>query len=400
MISSGAFVLKILILTFYYKPDLCAGSFRSKAFIDALQPLLTGDDSVDIITTMPNRYKSFRREAAAFEEDGQIRIVRVQLPHHQSGFLDQSRAFSTYMLGALSYTRRRNYDVVFATSSRLFTAFLGAIIARRKGVPLYLDIRDIFTDTMKSLLPVPLSRVILPLFFLIERFTLSTADKVNLVSEGFRDYFRTIASQKAFSYFTNGIDEEFIDFSFHKENFTPKKVITYAGNIGQGQGLEKIIPAIAKMTENENEFWIVGDGGMRSSLEDALKIKGVTNVTLYDPVHREELLEIYKQSDYLFLHLNDCPAFEKVLPSKIFEYAATNKPIIAGVSGFAGNFIQERIDNSAVFTPCDHEDFIRKYRSLSNENGNRKEFVEEYISTNIMQRMARDFIEFSQQGLP
>lgn len=386
-------------MTFYYHPDLCAGSFRSKAFINALQPLLQSDDSIDIITTMPNRYKSFRREAAPFEEDGQIRIIRVQLPHHQSGFLDQSRAFSRYMLHVLNYTRRGEYDVVFATSSRLFTAFLGAIIARRKHAPLYLDIRDIFTDTMKSLLPAPLSWVILPLFLLIERFTLSSADRVNLVSEGFRDYFLTVAPQKIFSYFTNGIDEEFVNFSFHKKTITPKKIITYAGNIGQGQGLEKIIPAIAKLTENENEFWIIGDGGMRPSLEDALKNNEVTNVILYNPVHREELLQFYKQSDYLFLHLNDCPAFEKVLPSKIFEYAATSKPIIAGVSGFSGKFIQKHIDNSVVFAPCDHEDFIRKYRSLSNKNVNRKEFVEEYTSTNIMRRMAQDFIEFTKQCL-
>lgn len=386
--------MKILILTFYYKPDLCAGSFRSSAFINALRPLLKENDSVDVITTMPNRYQTFRREAAPVEVDGNINIIRVQLPPHKSGFLDQAWAFSTYLIKTIGYIKGREYDVVFATSSRLFTAFLGAVIARMKGARLYLDIRDIFTDTMKSLLSPPISWMVLPIFLLVERFAILTADKVNLVSEGFCGYFRKIAPEKKFSFFTNGIDEEFVGISFHKDIPTQKRIITYAGNIGQGQGLENIIPSIAKMTENENEFWIIGDGGMRSVLEDTLKRQGVSNVVLYDPVGREDLIQFYKQSDYLFLHLNDCVAFEKVLPSKIFEYAATGKPIIAGVNGFASEFVNEHIENAAVFNPCDHEDFLCKFRLLSSEEQKRDEFVKHHASTFIMQQMARDFMDF------
>jgi len=384
--------LKILILTFYYKPDLCAGSFRSSAFINALRPLLKDDDSVDVITTMPNRYNTFRREADPVEVDGNINIIRIQLPPHKSGFFDQARAFFTYFIKTVKYAKGRNYDVVFATSSRLFTALLGAVISRIKSARLYLDIRDIFTDTMKDLLSPPVSWAVLPIFLLVERFTVSKADKINLVSEGFRGYFENIAPEKGFSFFTNGIDEEFVGVSFEKESPADRKIITYAGNIGQGQGLEKIIPLIAKMTENENEFWIIGDGGMRSVLEENLKKQGVTNVVLYDPVGREDLIQFYRQSDYLFLHLNDCAAFEKVLPSKIFEYAATGKPIIAGVSGFSGKFIRENVENAAVFKPCDQEDFLSKLKLLSSKGQDRDEFVRHNTSAFIMRQMARDFM--------
>jgi len=384
--------LKILILTFYCKPDLCAGSFRSSAFVNALRPLLKENNSVDVITTMPNRYKTFRREAVSVEHDGNINIIRMQLPPHKSGFLDQARAFLTYLIKTVRYTNGRDYDVVFATSSRLFTAFLGALIAKMKGVPLYLDIRDIFTDTMKSLLSPPISWMVLPVFLLVEKFTISTADKVNLVSEGFREYFLNIVPEKDFSFFTNGIDEEFVGVSFEKERPTDRKIITYAGNIGQGQGLEKIIPLIAKMTEKEYEYWIVGDGGMRSELKDALKKQDVNNVVLHDPVGREELIRFYRQSDYLFLHLNDRVAFEKVLPSKIFEYAATGKPIIAGVSGFARKFVSANVENAVVFDSCDYEDFLRKLKLLRNEGKKRDEFVKQYTSTVIMRQMVQDFM--------
>jgi len=387
--------LKILILTFYFKPDLCAGSFRSSAFINALRPLLKDDDSVDVITTMPNRYKTFRREANLVENDRNINIIRIKLPDHKSGFIDQARAFSSYLIKAIKYIKGKDYDVVFATSSRLLTAFLGSIIAIVKDARLYLDIRDIFTDTMRSLLSPPISWIVLPISLLVERYTISKADKVNFVSEGFHEYFRNIAPDKKFSFFTNGIDGEFLGRSFKKETPTPERIITYAGNIGQGQGLEKIIPTVAKMTEDENEFWVIGDGGMRSMLEENLRNQRVTNVVLHNPVGREELMEFYRQSDYLFLHLNDCPAFEKVLPSKIFEYAATGKPIIAGVNGFAKKFLNKNVENSIVFNPCDAEDFMFKFKSLSCKEKAREEFVKQYTSTTIMQKMAADFMKFS-----
>ena len=72
---------------------------------------------------------------------------------------------------------------------------------------------------------------------------------------------------------------------------------------------------------------------------------------LLQPVKRDELIEIYQSADVLFLHLNDFDAFKKVLPSKIFEYAATGKPIWAGVAGYAAEFITSKIENSAVFFP-------------------------------------------------
>ena len=49
----------------------------------------------------------------------------------------------------------------------------------------------------------------------------------------------------------------------------------------------------------------------------------------------------YDKASILFLHLNDYEAFYKVLPSKIFEYATTGKPIIAGVNGFAKDVISK-----------------------------------------------------------
>lgn len=390
--------MKILILSFYHPPDLCAGSFRISAYLSSLKEKLPGDAVVDVITTMPNRYHSYSRTARAVETDGQIRIHRIRLPDHKSGFLDQAKAFGVFFLATLGRIRTEQYDVVFATSSRLFTAFLGAIVARQQKAPLFLDIRDIFTDTMKSLLSPVKWAALSPLFTLIERFTISSAGRVNLVSEGFAPYFKARTRKVPFSFYTNGIDDDFLGISFAKRTDTGKKIITYAGNIGQGQGLENIIPGMARKLGDGFEIRIVGDGGMRKKLSDLLAQEGSTNVRLMDPVNRSALIRLYRDSDYLFLHLNDYPAFKKVLPSKIFEYGATGKPVLAGVRGYSRAFIRENLTGAMVFDPCDPGDFYEKFKAFDPAPDSRQAFINRFSRRAIMAGMTDEFLRFAGTG--
>jgi len=384
--------MRILILSFYYQPDLCAGCFRATSFVKALQRHLTQEDAIEVVTTFPNRYLSFRRDTVDCEQDGNVTIKRVRIPGHRSGFFDQTIAFGHYFFGALRYVRRRDYDLVFATSSRLFTAFLGAVIARRKMLPLYLDIRDIFVDTMRSVLKNPVLRAGIPFFGAVERYTIRQATKVNLISPGFAPYFKK-RYDRQFLFFSHGIDETFQDFTLgaSEADAGDKKKFLYAGNIGEGQGLEKIVPAIAA-THPGIEFTVLGDGGRKEALADAAR--GLSNVRILPPVGRDKLREYYAHSDVLFLHLNDCAAFEKVLPSKIFEYVATFKPIVAGINGYARSFLQENVPDSLIFDSCDVKNFSKKYEHFSGrvDVERRRNFIARFFRDAIMDQMAESFL--------
>ena len=94
----------------------------------------------------------------------------------------------------------------------------------------------------------------------------------------------------------------------------------------------------------------------------------------------------------MFLHLNDYNAFKKVLPSKLFEYAALGKPIWAGVSGYAAVFVQKEIINASVFIPGNDIDAERALSVLSLEPQNRDNFIHKYARFNIMNKMAEDIL--------
>lgn len=387
--------MRVLFLSFYYPPDLSAGSFRSSALIQALLRLLSPSSHIDVVTTMPNRYSSFKAGASEVEEMGNLSIQRVSLPHHKSGMFDQSKAFIAYAREVSAHVDGRKYDLVYATSSRLMTGVLGAYIARSQKIPLYLDIRDIFVDTIQDILPRWQARPVGWIFSLLERYSIGYASKVNLVSRGFEHYFLPRYPEQCFAFFTNGIDDEFkvpiLASNYCSRPALPYSVV-YAGNLGEGQGLHAILPDLAKAMHGQVRFTVIGDGGRKAQLQKALDEANVDNVTLQDPVNRNALVQAYLSADVLFLHLNDHAAFRKVLPSKLFEYAAIGKPIWAGVAGYAAEFIEHEIENAAVFPPCDIGAAIRAFSMLQMRPTSRTQFVRKYERHSIMQSLAKDII--------
>lgn len=389
--------MRILVLTFYYPPDLCAGSFRAQPLVEALQAAGKGRVEIDVITTMPNRYHTHNRTAPEIEKAGGIRIRRVGLPSHRSGMADQAKAFLTYARAVEAETKGRRWDVVLATSSRLMTAVLGGRVARRTGAKLYLDVRDLFTDTMADVLKGSPLRLLLPVFHLLERRTLNQASRVNVVSPGFIEHVSAVAPQHAYRVFTNGIDDEFIDYDFKPQPRLPNQplLIVYAGNMGEGQGLHGLFPQAARALDGVAKFRLIGDGGRRKLLEQALVGAGTGNVEILNPVPRAELLRHYEEADVLFTHLNDYDAFRKVLPSKLFEYAATGKRILAGVSGVSADLLKQEVANAEVFAPLDVAAMVAAVERLGRmpPHTDRSGFVRKYSRRNIMAAMAEDIFD-------
>lgn len=388
--------MKLLLLSNYFTPDLSAGSFRMQGLVDALEPWGTKGLEVDLITTRPNRYASLRAEAPAFEDRGWLRVHRIELPSHKSGMADQARAYVRYAQGVRKLTRSQQWDAVFATSSRLMTAGLGAHISRRMDVPLYLDIRDLFTDNMEELLTGSPIKALMPAFRMIERRAFRRASRINVVSQGFASHIQSIAPKAQLSVLTNGIDAIFSDSDFCKPRGGGQQpLIVYAGNMGEGQGLHRIVPQVAKKLEGKARFRLIGDGGRRMALEAAIAAAGLRHVELLPPVPRTSLLDHYREADILFLHLNDLDAFRKVLPSKVFEYAATEKPILAGVAGHAAEFLTEHLPDAEVFEPLDAYSMAQAIDRLIERPSepDRSEFRKVFARNQIMERLARDIIE-------
>lgn len=390
---------RILYLSFYFEPDLCAGSFRNSPLAKTLAATVKDKAEVEVLTTMPNRYASYSVEVTPSEQIDNLFIQRIALPTHKSGMIDQVRAFMVYAFEVYKRVKKNRYDLVVASSSRLFTAWLGAQIARSRKIPLYLDIRDLFVDTIEDVVRQAWYKpVLLKLLRHIERSTFRRANHINLISEGFKPYISLIVKAQAttnYSYYTNGIDDAIIDYPKPiAPNLSSGKIkIVYAGNIGEGQGLHCILPGVASLMGDAIHITVIGDGGAKPKLEQALSTHGLANIELLKPMARDQLYSYYDESDFLLLHLNAYDAFLKVLPSKLFELGAWPKPILAGVSGFARNFITAEVPGCYLFDPCDAQAMAHLLKTIEvSQRFDRSEFLAKYRRTAINEAMSKSIL--------
>lgn len=383
--------MRILFISFYYPPDIGPGSLRAKSIVDSLIRNGPSNIKIDVITTMPNRYYSFNVSAPEEEISSNVFVKRICLPRHKNGLFDQAKAFVLFSLKLLKLIKKKKWDIIIVTSSRLMTASLAALVAKQKNAKLYIDIRDLFVDTMNSILAKKFFYLLMPLLYWLEKWTFRSANKLNVVSAGFLGYLKKITPNLTPSVYTNGVDNFFIKNYSLSKNINAKTLILYTGNIGDGQGMHKIIPKAVREFK-DMQFRLIGDGSARKLLINNPIIKSQNNIKILNPVPRSKLIIEYMNADILFLHLNNYKAFDKVLPSKIFEYAATNKPILAGVSGYAAKFLHENVKGVEIFDPCNLESMKVGLKKIliGPKIINRKNFCLRFSRIKIMNNLAND----------
>lgn len=394
--------MKYLILTYYYKPDFCAGSFRSASLTKEMQENDTVESTI-VLTTQPQRY-GLQNEFVPYEKRGKITIIRFKNITHSNIFIKQIIAFLIYSLQSIftGIKLAREYKIIFVTSSRLGSLILGYLLACLLNKPLYVDIRDVFSSNIRSILSKnSITDRLSTILHAVEIKIINRATWVNFVSPGFKSYFSNELLDGKTHLFSNGVDDIFIKNRkiLHKrQRQTSNELkIVYAGNIGYGQGLETIIPPLAKHFNNRIKFLIIGDGSSKSLLEAEINKHGLKNIKIIPPLKRDQLLRYYNSADILFIHLADVPAFQKVLPSKLFEYGSFDIPILAGVRGVTKIFIKENISHSYVFDPGDANKAIDHINSIINDNSkiNRETFVLQYNRTVLMSKMVKSMQQYS-----
>jgi len=87
------------------------------------------------------------------------------------------------------------------------------------------------------------------------------------------------------------------------------------------------------------------------------------------------------------LHLDDQAPFKKVLPSKIFEYGAMNKKIVAGVKGYSREFIETYLTDAIVFDPFAFEEAVQKILQDEGETRLNKSFIKKFERAKLMEKL-------------
>src|SRR5439155_9381217 len=87
-------------------------------------------------------------------------------------------------------------------------------------------------------------------------------------------------------------------------------------------------------------FLLVGDGAERQKLLALRQNRGLDNVIMLDQQPKSKMPILWQCSNVSMVLLKKSDLFEMVIPSKIFESMAMQKPVILGVEGESREIIE------------------------------------------------------------
>ncbi|MBE6749942.1 MAG: glycosyltransferase family 4 protein [Ruminococcaceae bacterium] len=239
-------------------------------------------------------------------------------------------------------------DLVFTFEvSPMTQALIGVWYAKRKKIPNYLYVQDLWPENVEIIGGIHNKTVINAIGRMVN-YIYKNCDKIFATSPSFVEEIRkrTPQEEEKVIYWPQ-YAEEFYKPSEEKSDLIPQDEflnITFTGNIGTAQGLE-ILPTAARILKEKNvavRFNMVGDGRNKENLLQQIRQNKVEEYfNMVGRVPATEIPSILSASDAAFLSFAENPLFEKTIPAKLQSYMACGIPIIAAAQGESKRIIEE-----------------------------------------------------------
>ncbi|UYZ64513.1 glycosyltransferase family 4 protein [Hymenobacter weizhouensis] len=362
----AAHPLRLLVITYYWPPSGGAGVQRSLKFVKHLPALgveptvLTVDpargaypvldysleadvppgvrvlrtdtfepfDSYRKLTGKAVPYGGFANESKTSLAQRLFKFVRgnVFIP-------DARRGWNRYVLRAVAelLAAGEQFDAVLTSSPPHSTQLIGRELKRRYGLRWLADLRDPWTDIYyyPELQHTPPARWLDARY---ERQVLLEADEVLVTSPNTKRLLLGKSPQllaDKFHVLPNGYDED--DFRTPSTPPTDALLITHTGTITETYHIEQLLAALAECQRRHPDVPLrlrfVGkvSAGVQQQVEQA----GLAAQTEFVPfVPHDESVRYLLRSTVLLMAIPDVENNFGILPGKVFEYLAANKPVL------------------------------------------------------------------------
>lgn len=377
--------MKILFLTDNFPPEVNAPASRT---FDHCREWVKNGDEVTVITCAPNFpqgkvYSGYKNKLWQEEWIEGIRVIRVwSYIVANKGFLKRTLDFISYSVSSFLAGLFVKSDLIVATSPQFFTALSGRALSFWKRTPWVMEVRDLWPESIKTVGAMK-DNAFIRHFEWQEKRCYKSAKKIVVVTDSFRKKLieRGIPSEKI-AVVKNGVDRSlFIPEQkdtelISKLKLEGKTVVGYIGTHGMAHKLDFIIQTASKLkdTNPEYHFLFIGNGAEKEKLLKLKEDLKCDNVTMLDSVPKAEVKNYISILDVCLINLRKSDLFTTVIPSKIFENAAMEIPILMGVEGEAKEIV-EHYNAGICFEPENEEDFIAKLKIVTNPE-NQKVFKE------------------------
>jgi colanic acid biosynthesis glycosyl transferase WcaI len=365
--------MKVLFLTQWFDPE---PMFKGLAFAKALRD--RGHD-VQVLTGFPNYpegklYPGYRLRLLQREVLDGIEVIRVPLyPSHDSSAFRRVANYVSFAVAASivgSWAVRRA-DIMYVYHPPATVALPALVVGTLRGIPFVYDICDLWPDTLAATGMVR-SRVLLRLVDWWCRLTYEMADRIVVVSQGFKRVLMQRGVREAkVEVIYNWCEEGSIAMASPNATLFPEPgppgpfKVVFAGTMGKAQALETVLQAarIVKGSEPDVQFIFVGGGTEVERLRDLAREMKLDNVVFEARRAMTEIGATLRAADLLLVHLKDDPLFAVTIPSKTQAYMAAGRPILMAMRGDAAELV-ERAHAGVVCPPEDAEILAKRIIEL------------------------------------
>jgi glycosyltransferase involved in cell wall biosynthesis len=367
--------VKILYVSQYFPPEMGAPAARAAELSRHWARL--GHD-VTVLTGFPNHptgvvpedWRSRLRGLRYTEAVDGVRIVRTwlwPLPNRKAH--ERIRNYTSFCVSAaVSGLALPKPDVVIATSPQLLCALSGWWLAFWKRVPFVFEVRDLWPESLAAVGAGSEGTWLHRTLGAIAGFLYRRADRIVVVSPAFKDHLMRYWSVPAakISIVENGVETDLFRLDpaaseVRKQLKVENRfLICYIGTMGNAHGLETLIAAAEELkTALPNAmFLLIGEGAEKERIVQLAAARGLTNVQFFGQQPRETIPAYVSAADLCLVMLKKTELFKTVIPTKLLEYMACERPVIVAVDGQARQIVEEA--GAGVFVEPENSQALAK----------------------------------------
>jgi colanic acid biosynthesis glycosyl transferase WcaI len=357
--------MRILYLSQYFPPEVGATQSRSYDMARCWSSL---GHEITMLTEFPNHpsgiipasYKGKIFERTTLDE---IHVIRVWIKTSpRKNFLNRMLFYLSYMINAIIaglILVNGKIDFIYATSPPLFVGGAALILSAIKRIPFVFEVRDLWPESAIALGELSNQRAI-SWANSLETACYRKALQIVVVTKGIYNHLlsRGIPSEKIIV-IPNGANTDLFAFKPAERDrirqelgYQGKFVAIYAGIHGLAQGLDIVIKA-AQLLQDRQEihFLFIGEGPKKEELQSLASKYDLKNLTFLPEKSRQDIPAYLSAADIALVPLRKAEIFTAVLPSKIFDAWACEKPVLISIDGEARELVEGV--NGGIYIPPD-----------------------------------------------
>jgi len=281
-------------------------------------------------------------------DDLGVTILRsYTLPVLHRSFILRVFSFLSFMISSfINGLFVRKVDLVWGTTPPIFQGPTAWLLARLKGVPFILEVRDLW-PAFAVAVGVLNHPFLIRLSEWLERFLYRHADQVVVNSPGFIQHVHARGASHV-ALVPNGADPEMFDPKAEGKHFRRKFgledrfVVLYAGAHGMSNDLDVVLAAAEQLCDDPSiQIVLLGSGKEKPRLRDEADQRGIDNVIFLPPVPKIEMPNILAGADACLAILKPIELYKTTYPNKVFDYMAAGRPVLLAIDGVIREVVEE-----------------------------------------------------------